>query len=163
MFSSGLRLTDLNDFIAPSQECIKPVKVEKQSQSGQGNTIAVGDGGEYYEVTKDGASSRLEEAKVTLNDCLACSGCVTSAETVLIAMQSHEELISVLNANAKAREEQRLADVKTVVVTISPQTRASFAAKHCNISTASIARRLTAFLKSIGVDYILDSALGTDL
>jgi hypothetical protein len=28
-FSSGLILTDLNDYIAPSQECIKPVEVKK--------------------------------------------------------------------------------------------------------------------------------------
>lgn len=29
MFSGPLTLTDLDDFIAPSQECIKPVKVER--------------------------------------------------------------------------------------------------------------------------------------
>lgn len=36
---------------------------------------------------------------MSLNDCLACSGCVTSAETVLITQQSHEELQKVLDAN----------------------------------------------------------------
>lgn len=39
---------------------------------------------------------RLERAKISLNDCLACSGCVTSAETVLITQQSHEELEKIL-------------------------------------------------------------------
>ena len=29
-FSGVLQLTDLDDFITPSQECIKPVKVEKK-------------------------------------------------------------------------------------------------------------------------------------
>ena len=36
--------------------------------------------------------SGSEAVKVTLNDCLACSGCVTSAETVLLEHQSIEEL-----------------------------------------------------------------------
>lgn len=42
---------------------------------------------------------KLEKAKISLDDCLACSGCVTSAETVLITQQSHEELRKVLGAN----------------------------------------------------------------
>jgi hypothetical protein len=54
--------------------------------------------------------------KVTLHDCLACSGCVTSAETVLLQHQSIEEL------------EQQLARPEVhVVVTVSPQSRASLA------------------------------------
>jgi len=39
---------------------------------------------------------------VTLNDCLACSGCVTSAETVLITQQSQHELYRILNDNKKS-------------------------------------------------------------
>jgi hypothetical protein len=31
-FSVGLKLADLDDFIAPSQECIKPVVIEKKAQ-----------------------------------------------------------------------------------------------------------------------------------
>lgn len=41
----------------------------------------------------------MEKAKITLNDCLACSGCITSAESVLITQQSHEELFKVLRRN----------------------------------------------------------------
>lgn len=33
-FSSALVLTDLNDYIAPSQACIKPVEVEKSGDKG---------------------------------------------------------------------------------------------------------------------------------
>lgn len=43
---------------------------------------------------------------VSLNDCLACSGCVTSAETVLITQQSHEELRKVLEANEVSSGDQ---------------------------------------------------------
>lgn len=39
-----------------------------------------------------GEEVRLKKAEITLNDCLACSGCITSAESVLIAQQSQEEL-----------------------------------------------------------------------
>ena len=35
-FSSILQLTDLDDFISPSQECIKPVKVEKKVATSKG-------------------------------------------------------------------------------------------------------------------------------
>ena len=40
--------------------------------------------------------TKLKKAEITLNDCLACSGCVTSAESVLVAMQSHEEVYKVI-------------------------------------------------------------------
>lgn len=33
-FSSALVLTDLNDYIAPSQACIKPVEVQKSEDKG---------------------------------------------------------------------------------------------------------------------------------
>ncbi|KAJ1914883.1 Cytosolic Fe-S cluster assembly factor nar1 [Mycoemilia scoparia] len=159
-FSGGVRLTDLNDFIAPSQECIKPVEVKKTSATK--STVEIGSDGGYYEVTKEGSATKLEEAQVTLNDCLACSGCVTSAETILIAMQSHEELISVLKANVLAKREQRNSDLRTVVVTISPQTRASIARKY-NLTTTKAGMRLAKFLKTAGVDFVFDSAFSRDL
>ena len=48
---------------------------------------------------QDGGAQKLEKAKITLNDCLACSGCITSAESVLITQQSHEELCKMLTFN----------------------------------------------------------------
>lgn len=50
-------------------------------------------------VLQDGGTQKLERARISLDDCLACSGCVTSAETVLITQQSHEELQKILDAN----------------------------------------------------------------
>ena len=41
-------------------------------------------------------------ARVTLNDCLACSGCVTSAETVLVAQQSVAEFLRAVGAGEHA-------------------------------------------------------------
>ena len=48
-----------------------------------------------------GTETKLEKAQITLNDCLACSGCITSAESVLITQQSQEELYRVLQDNLR--------------------------------------------------------------
>nr|XP_044986242.1 cytosolic iron-sulfur assembly component 3 isoform X3 [Jaculus jaculus] len=117
-FSGALQLTDLDDFIGPSQ---------------------------------DGVAQKLEKAKVSLNDCLACSGCVTSAETVLITQQSHEELRKVLDANKVATPGQQ----RLVVVSVSPQSRASLAARF-QLDPTDTARKLTSFFKKIGVHFVFD-------
>lgn len=56
---------------------------------------------EFRFVRQTGKASKLAKAQITLNDCLACSGCITSAETVLITQQSSEELYKVLRANSE--------------------------------------------------------------
>ena len=48
---------------------------------------------------------------VTLQDCLACSGCVTSAETILIQQHSADEVLKLFE---HAKE-------TPIVVAISPQ------------------------------------------
>jgi iron only hydrogenase large subunit-like protein len=100
MFSSAVVLGDLNDFILPSQACIKPVEAPKPT--GESAQVIVSNGN-YYQVELDGSRREMETAKITLNDCLACSGCITSAEAVLVAMQSHEELLAVLKNNKEAK------------------------------------------------------------
>ncbi|XP_051989018.1 cytosolic Fe-S cluster assembly factor narfl isoform X2 [Xyrauchen texanus] len=150
-FSGVLQLTDLDDFITPSQECVKPVKVEKK----QGRSVAkiqIEDDGSYFQVQQDGQRQKLEKAKITLNDCLACSGCITSAESVLITQQSHEELYRVLRHNKQVISSEQ----KVVVVSVSPQSRASLAA-HYGLGSSDVARRLTSFLKNLGVHHVFDT------
>jgi len=62
MFTGVVKLAQIDDYISPSQSCIQP-KIMKAKE----------------EETK---------ATVTLNDCLACSGCITSAESVLVEQMS---------------------------------------------------------------------------
>lgn len=150
-FSGALQLTDLNDFITPSQECVKPVKIEKKQGKSSG-IIRIEDDGSYTQLNQDGGVQKLEKAKITLNDCLACSGCITSAESVLITQQSQDELYKVLNQNKVSSSKNR----KTTVVSVSPQSRASIAARF-NLPVADTARRLTAFFKNLGVDYVFDT------
>lgn len=54
--------------------------------------------------------------KISLRDCLACSGCITTAETVLLQQQSLEEFRARLSTEGIA-----------TIVSVSPQTRASLA------------------------------------
>nr|XP_040047237.1 cytosolic Fe-S cluster assembly factor narfl [Gasterosteus aculeatus aculeatus] len=151
VFSGVLQLTDLDDFITPSQECVKPVKVEKK----QGKSVAkiqIEDDGSYVQVNQDGGKQKLEKAKITLNDCLACSGCITSAESVLITQQSHQELLKVLLNNKSSATEQ-----KVVVVSVSPQSRASLAARF-DLSSGEAGRRLTSFFKGLGVHHVFETS-----
>lgn len=113
-------LTDLNDYLGPSQACIKPVEgkdapQEAQQQEQEGSAaatqIAVESSGVYESSSRPDATdastnasqprarTKLEAAEISLNDCLACSGCVTSAESVLIGMQSVDEIRRVLEEN----------------------------------------------------------------
>nr|CAG8622254.1 1225_t:CDS:2 [Entrophospora candida] len=159
-FSGAVILKDLNDFIAPSQACIKPVEINKTSESNS-NVIKIDGSGEYYEVSQEGLETKLKTASITLDDCLACSGCITSAESILITMQSQEELYNVFKANKQAMDENKLENYKTIVVSIAPQSRASIAAKY-GLTPLQVAKRLTHFFKSLGVHYVFDVSFSRD-
>lgn len=62
-------------------------------------------------MLESGEKKELAPAKLTLNDCLACSGCVTTAETMLIQAQSSVEFFSSLQKR----------EGRTFVVSVSPQ------------------------------------------
>ncbi|KAK3089490.1 hypothetical protein FSP39_004011 [Pinctada imbricata] len=153
-FSGALQLTDLNDFITPSQECIKPVTIERKP--GKVGKIRIEDDGSYMEITNEGVERKLQKAKITLNDCLACSGCITSAESVLITQQSQDELYKVLQENAQLLQAGNGEAQRTVVVSISPQSRASIAAKY-KLSINDTALRLNGFFQRLGVHHVLDT------
>ncbi|KAG5642224.1 hypothetical protein DXG03_003393 [Asterophora parasitica] len=207
-FSGALTLTDLNDFITPSQACIKPVeqanphKPAEKEPGAAATEIQVDGSGAYYEVIQNGTRSaltngssaapakKLEQAQINLNDCLACSGCITSAESVLITLQSHTEVLTFLEENEKNRS--RVAskipatDItldnptaaephKIPVISISPQTLASLAAAAAaspstSTSTSShptplqILRRIRAFCTEVlGFACVFDTTFARHL
>ncbi|ORY48185.1 iron hydrogenase, partial [Rhizoclosmatium globosum] len=94
---------------------------------------------------------------ISLNDCLACSGCITSAESILVASQSHQDVYAALASNASSPPDQR----KTIVITLSPQSRASFAAKY-NLSPLSVHQRLYGFFTKLGCDHVVDASFARD-
>ena len=133
--SAILSADDLNDFINPGVACIKPVETLPQKQPL----------GNVYEVTTEDkvAQDAASPAQISLTDCLACSGCVTSAEAVLVSLQSHNEVLNTLDKYPELRpswitnESKRHingdtedGDARLFVATVSPQTRASLAATY---------------------------------
>mmetsp|Transcript_15644 Transcript_15644/g.28463 ORF Transcript_15644/g.28463 Transcript_15644/m.28463 type:complete len:378 (+) Transcript_15644:1309-2442(+) len=121
-FSGVIKLADLDDFLAPAQNC-----------SVTSNMIK---------------TTAQKTASVSLSDCLACSGCVTSAETVLMQQQSTEEFLSQL-------------DSKRTVVSISQQSLLSLA-RHYGLGVNECFGKLSAVLKSWGVYRVTDMIKARD-
>jgi len=96
-------------------------------------------------------SQKVGPVKVSLHDCLACSGCITSAETVLLQHQSSEEFVA------------RLSDPRyTVVVSLAPQSVVSLAGAY-GLRPADCSARLTGALKAVGVDAVFDISWARDV
>ncbi|KAL5217001.1 hypothetical protein ABZP36_017685 [Zizania latifolia] len=140
-FSPALQASDLNDFIAPSQGCV--VSLNKSSSTARRLQI------KQKEIAVN-TKPPEEAVKISLKDCLACSGCITSAETVMLEKQSLGDFITHVNSE------------KAVIVSISPQSRASLAA-FFGLSQSQVFRKLTALFKSMGVKAVYDTSCSRDL
>lgn len=105
--STLLSEEDLNDFISPALVCTKPTKVDEEPESLDSN-------GEFV-VGKE--AETVQKVSITLSDCLACSGCITSSEEIMLQRQSH----TVFLKDMQELQGKRLA------VTISPQCRVNMA------------------------------------
>lgn len=105
---------------------------------------------------------KLEKVEITLADCLACSGCITSAEGVLITQQSQEEVLKVLNENNAHKANNRLDEVRVIVCTVSPQSIVSLATKY-GLPVEATAKLLSGYLKELGVDLVLNTKVADDL
>ncbi|CAM6127308.1 unnamed protein product [Calypogeia fissa] len=150
-FSGALKLVNLNDYIAPSQSCVVSLSAQKKKTE---PTPLNGVVQLQAKVTSrfDQTPRNTDEAvKVTLHDCLACSGCITSAETVMLEQQSTDEFLARLEAGDKK-----------VIVSLSPQSRASLAS-HYNLTPLQAFKKLTGFLKSLGVEAVYDTGCSRDL
>lgn len=117
-----------------------------------------------YEVTTEdkAASQDRTPAQISLTDCLACSGCVTSAEAVLVSLQSHSEVLNTLDAHLSilsGRDADGCLQPESVdgstqgkvfIASVSPQVRASIAA------TYGISERSAGWM----IDQLLGGSLG---
>jgi len=134
----------MDDFIAPSAVCVKPVKAQKNVIRG------------HAVLRLEGADGAEDEpaavARITLNDCLACSGCITSSETVLIAQQSNTEFLKRLQT----------ASTRLTIVAISPAARAAIAT-HTGLTLWEAHGRLAGFLRGLGAHALIDCGLGADI
>eukprot|EP01062_Namystynia_karyoxenos_P032368 TRINITY_DN2385_c1_g1_i1.p1 TRINITY_DN2385_c1_g1~~TRINITY_DN2385_c1_g1_i1.p1 ORF type:complete len:619 (+),score=190.68 TRINITY_DN2385_c1_g1_i1:95-1858(+) len=89
-FSASLKLTDM-DYIAPSQACVLPL-------AGDGDGTVQ----RHAKVKRgEGPASTERKVEITLADCLACSGCVTTAETMLVQEQSVDRFLEALRRGGR--------------------------------------------------------------
>ncbi|CAJ0584173.1 unnamed protein product, partial [Mesorhabditis spiculigera] len=144
-FSGVVRISNVSDFIAPSKSCIIPLNENTQTVAVEEPLVSIGR--RKREKETEPHDVKKKAIKVTLNDCLACSGCITSAETVLIDAQSLASLLSGIEKSTLA------------VITVSPQSVCSIAS-HRGLSTAEAARRIASYFFSKGVRFVLDSSIG---
>ncbi|CAH0476680.1 unnamed protein product [Peronospora belbahrii] len=160
-------LGDLDDYIQPSQACINPLFTSDTASHAGNNNGQSTNGLAKITLQTDLTAADLavpaplkpniirtttqEKATISLDDCLACSGCVTSAETVLISQQSFKEMLDVLTART----------YKFAVVTLSPQSRASLAA-HFGMSVIVVHRKLVTLFHTLGMDLVIDSTCSGD-
>ena len=89
---------------------------------------------------------------------MACSGCITSAETILIEQQNHKEFL-------KLTEQIKLEDNKShdfLVVSIALQPILSFASKY-EISPDSARGKLVALFKKLGANFVYDIEFATEI
>ncbi|ODV60599.1 iron-sulfur cluster assembly protein NAR1 [Ascoidea rubescens DSM 1968] len=161
--SAILSADDLNDFITPGLACIKPDMITRnKNQNSKQETQDIEHENEYeikvtdtgvFEISKDGSRKTLDQVNISLTDCLACSGCITSAEEILISNHSHKKLISDLEENKNNTNKKQFA------VSISNQTRASLA-NSLNLSIYNIDLLLIDFF----IDFLkFQYIVGTEL
>jgi len=132
--SSSVLLSNVDDYLAPSQACVNPLfstdKPEKEDESVpvvvDAPAVVVPKqrkrrgGARTGASVVDMAATRpaapaipSDPVKASIADCLACSGCVTTAETVLIEQQHS---LTVLREMMQRPD----ADRPEIVMTISP-------------------------------------------
>ncbi|KAK6885177.1 Cytosolic Fe-S cluster assembly factor NAR1 [Candida tropicalis] len=158
--SAILSADDLNDFISPGVACIKPLtednsKDENTTFNENGEVeIQIDDQGNPLEISQiDGKQTNLSPAQISLSDCLACSGCITSAEEVLVAQHSHQELVNALENRGD----------RVFVASVSQQSRASLALAY-NLSMDDIDKLLiNLFIHQMGFTYVVGTSLGRKL
>lgn len=156
-------ITNVDDYISPSQACVNPLVLNKSkpSQEQSKRSIVLANEDDVVSAPRLDKKPNLINTKMThtdskvaavsLNDCLACSGCITTAESVLIQEQSYDSLLNHLSINSFP-----------TVVALSPQSLASITSFLGNdISMTSVFRGLSVILKNLGVTDVVDmSAVG---
>jgi iron only hydrogenase large subunit-like protein len=152
-------LSNVDDFVNPSQACVNPVfngaAASTTSPQGRGEEGAVAVAG----VRTRGPGQKKRTATITTDqvvtatiaDCLACSGCVTTAETVLMEERHNLEKLSTA-----------LALKRPVLLTISPAALADWQRHHDHgngTGIASTAQWVSLWHKYLNVVAVIDGNL----
>ncbi|KAL0214454.1 hypothetical protein P9112_006638 [Eukaryota sp. TZLM1-RC] len=131
----ALRLANISDF-TPAEDCV----VTLTEDSGK---LAAAD-----DTTTAMNEIATSSVNISLKSCLACSGCVTSAEVVLLSSQSLATLFKF---------------PQPIVVSITPQARASFAG-FWGVSGLCAMRRLSGLFKTLfPSSFVVDMSTAVDV
>mmetsp|Transcript_76357 Transcript_76357/g.200344 ORF Transcript_76357/g.200344 Transcript_76357/m.200344 type:complete len:623 (+) Transcript_76357:103-1971(+) len=160
-YSSGVKLGDLDDFINLAQDCVAPLieaaagngKLQFDSSITEAKSKPVVAPVEVMKPnlikSKVDPTTKAQIGQVTLSDCLACSGCVTSAETVLLQEQSGDQF------------RKAVSESPITVVTISAQACASLAVAakaRGEPSILVVLQKMAHALRRLGATYVLDNS-----
>lgn len=179
-FSVKIDSSYLEDFLSPGQACIKPKQIDSSKRLKGVTEESTADdmkdntppaisgrveldidmdsfgGGHFNQIRDVRSKANVEDdsstAKITLNDCLACSGCVTSAETLLITAQSAAQFLTQLKAAADDGNSAKRINI----VTIGPQPLTALAHRY-HLSDLQMYKKLTTYLHSLGVQHVVDT------
>jgi iron only hydrogenase large subunit-like protein len=102
-------------------------------------------------LNHDNEFLNLDRVRVKPVDCLACRGCVTETETVLLDDHSVEEAITQINDNTK-----------TVIISLAPQTRSALAACY-KTEPGLFLLYVSKILSAYGVNFLLDTTSSRDM
>lgn len=158
-------LSNVDDFVNPSQACVNPVfngtaaSTTSQQRRGEGGAVAIagvrtrGPGQKKRTAASTTTTTTDQVVTATIADCLACSGCVTTAETVLMEERHNLEKLS-----------SALASKRPVLLTISPAALADWQRHHDHgagdgIGTASTAQWVSLWHKYLNVVAVIDGNL----
>jgi len=141
-------LTDLDDYLAPAQDCI--VLDASKSKAGKAQ-ISMDD-----ELTAPKKPSLIKQkegetkASVNLYDCLACSGCVTSSEVVLMEQHGIKNFIELMSRSDLG------------IVLITPQSRLALC-QQLKLKPGVLMYKLEKLLKKHGATFLFDLQFFIDL
>ncbi|GBE61253.1 cytosolic Fe-S cluster assembly factor narfl [Babesia ovata] len=143
MFSSAVKIDQLNDFLNLSEECVLPV-----GKSGESYEVKLHDKGvpvpnKLQPATADKDTKRIV---VGISDCMSCSGCLTSSEEIILKDRGYEDIARKI----------RQADV--AAVSIAPQTAFMFAATY-NVTYQKAFRKLAYLFKWLGAKRVYNMSL----
>ncbi|GAX18747.1 hypothetical protein FisN_26Hh040 [Fistulifera solaris] len=161
---SSVFLSNVDDYLGPSQACVNPLfsntdsttTITTPTPEGAVRTRkrrTVRERSDTTNTTNTPPTNAVVSASIA--DCLACSGCVTTAETVLL-----EEKHSIEKLRQWIHQRVQTSVRKRFVVTISPSSWADLM-RHMNLQNSNLRTRqqqmTTFFHQYWAVDVVMDA------
>uniref|UniRef100_A0A3B0MT05 Nuclear-architecture-related protein (NARF) or Fe-hydrogenase, putative n=1 Tax=Theileria annulata TaxID=5874 RepID=A0A3B0MT05_THEAN len=161
MYSNAVKISGLNDYLNPGEECVLPLlKSDKKYEiklndkvldSEAPNKGYLGEdllNNDIYKNNKLNVTTVDKNKKITvgLSDCLSCSGCLTSSEEILLKDENHFKVL----------EKMKTSDF--CVISISPQT-IFMLSSHYNMKAEKAFRKLCYLFRFLGAKLVFDIGL----